>query len=62
MKPFWNRTKMLRALIIVLALIALLLVGARLYGGYRWNAETQELRARLDAARVPVRPQTRRFP
>jgi hypothetical protein len=58
MKPFSNRTKMLRVLIILLTLVAALLVGARLYGAYRWNAGTQELRARLDAARVPVRPRT----
>jgi hypothetical protein len=58
MKRFLKRTTMSRVLIIVLALVALLLVGARLYGAYRWNAETQELQARLDAARVPVRPQT----
>jgi hypothetical protein len=50
---------MLRALIIVvLALVAVLLVGARLYGAFRWNAGTQQLRARLDAARVPIRPRT----
>lgn len=28
-----------------------------LYGAYRWNAGTQELRARLDAGRVPIQPQ-----
>jgi hypothetical protein len=27
------------------------------YGSRRWNVGTQELRARLDAARLPVRPQ-----
>jgi hypothetical protein len=54
---FWNRTKMLKALIIVIAFVAVL-IGALLYGAYRWNAGTQELRARLDAARVPIRPQT----
>jgi hypothetical protein len=58
MKPFWNRTKMLRALVMVFALVAILLVSARLYGAYRWNTGTQELWARLDAARVPVSPQT----
>jgi hypothetical protein len=41
-----------------LVLIAVLLLGAWLYGAYRWNSETQELRARLDSARGPVRPQT----
>jgi hypothetical protein len=54
----WNRTKILRVLIILLALISALLVGARLYGAYSWNAGTQKLRARLDSARVPIRPQT----
>jgi hypothetical protein len=44
----------------VIALLALVAVpiGALLYGAYRWNADTQELRVRLNAARVPVRPQT----
>jgi hypothetical protein len=42
----------------VVALFAVLLLGAWLYGAYRWNSETQELRARLDSARAPVRPQT----
>ena len=28
------------------------------YGDYRWNARTQELQARLGAARVPVYPRT----
>jgi hypothetical protein len=58
MKPLWNRTRILRVLIILLALISALLVGARLYGAYSWNAGTQTLRARLDSARVPVQPQT----
>src|ERR671911_837899 len=56
MKPFWCRTKLLRALITIA--LAAVLISAWLYGAYRWNAGTQELRARLDAARVPVRPQT----
>ena len=57
MKSFWSRT-IPRVFLIVLALVAVLLVGAWFYGAYRWNSETQELRARLDAARAPVRPQT----
>lgn len=56
--PLLSRTNLLRALVFVLVLAAVLLAGARLYGAYRWNAGTQELRARLDAARAPVRPQT----
>ncbi len=58
LKPFWNRTKILGALVIPVPVLVTVLVGARIYGAYRWNAETQELRARLDAARVPVRPRT----
>ncbi|HSK99142.1 MAG TPA: DUF6544 family protein [Rubrobacteraceae bacterium] len=49
---------MSRISVIVLASVAILLVGARLFGAYRWNAETRTLRSRLDAARAPVRPQT----
>jgi uncharacterized protein DUF6920 len=40
-----------------LALVAVL-IGAWIYRPYRWNAGTQGLRARLGAARVPVRPRT----
>jgi hypothetical protein len=56
-KSLWSRT-VPRAFLIVLALVAVPLLGAWLYGAYRWNTETQELRARLNAARAPVRPQT----
>jgi hypothetical protein len=59
MKPFfWSRTKLLKALITIVLALAAVLVSSWLYGAYRWNAGTQELRARLDSARVPVRPQT----
>ncbi len=51
-----NRT-IPRVGLIAAALVAALLLGAWLYGAYQWNADTQELRARLDAAREPVRPQ-----
>jgi hypothetical protein len=57
MKPFWDRT-ILRVFLIVVALFAIPLLGAWLYGAYRWNTGTQELRARLDSARASVRPQT----
>jgi hypothetical protein len=57
MKPFWNRTKLLKALITIILALTAVLVSAWLYGAYRWNAGTQDLRARLNAARVPVRPQ-----
>lgn len=58
MKPLLKRTNVLRALIAVALALVALLAGAWLYGAYRWNAETQTLRSRLDAARKPVRPQT----
>src|ERR687893_611817 len=58
MKPSSNRTKLLRAFITSVLALAVVLVGIWLYGAYRWNVGTKELRARLDAARVPVRPQT----
>ncbi len=57
MNPFWNRT-IPKVFLIVVALFAVLLLGAWLFGAYRWNSETQDLRARLDSARMPVRPQT----
>jgi len=57
MRPFWSRT-VPRGALIAAALVVVLLLVAWLYGAYRWNAETQELRARLEAARAPVRPQT----
>jgi hypothetical protein len=49
---------MLRVLIIIVTVFVAVLVVARLYGAYRWSAGTQELRARLDAGRAPVRPPT----
>ena len=58
MKYSLHRPKLLRALIVIALALVVVLVGARLYGAYRWNSETRDLRARLDAARVPVRPQT----
>jgi hypothetical protein len=57
MKTSWHYSRKLRAFLIVGAVVAALLVGAWFYGAYRWNSETQELRARLNAARAPIRPQ-----
>jgi hypothetical protein len=45
MQTSWNRTKTLRAFLVLVGLVAVLLLGAWLYGAYRWNSETQELRA-----------------
>ena len=56
MKPFWISTTK-RTFLTVVALVAVLLLGAWRHGAYRWNTETQQLRARLEAARAPIRPQ-----
>ena len=56
MKPSWHRRKMLKAFTVAVGLVVVLVVGGWLYGAYRWNTETRDLRARLDTARVPVRP------
>lgn len=46
----------LKLLLEALAAVALLYAVASLYGAWRWDAGTRELRARLEAARQPVRP------
>jgi hypothetical protein len=56
----WSRTGVLKALMIGLTVVAGL-VGALLYGACRWHTGTRALRARLDAARAPVRPQAVEF-
>jgi hypothetical protein len=48
--------KVSRALVVVLAVVVVVFVGARLFGAHRWQKVTQVLRARLDASREPVRP------
>jgi hypothetical protein len=58
MKSSRTRTKVLGVFLIAGALFAVLLTGVWLYGAYRWAAETRDLRARLDASRVPIRPKT----
>jgi hypothetical protein len=47
---------MLNTLLIVLATLIVVGIAARWYGANRWAARTDDLRAALDAARVPVRP------
>ena len=48
---------MLNVLVIVALVLAASVGGALLYGASRWRAGTRDLRARLEAARVPVQPQ-----
>jgi hypothetical protein len=42
-------------LVVVLGLVVILVVAAA-YGAFRWEAGTREIRARLESARVPIRP------
>jgi hypothetical protein len=57
MKPPWGRI-VLPVFVIMFAISAVLALGGWLYGAFRWNSETRKLRARLKAARVPIRPRT----
>jgi hypothetical protein len=57
LRSFWGRT-VPRVLVSFFVPVAVLFVGAWLYGAHRWNTVTRDLRARLDAARAPVHPQT----
>ena len=58
MKPLQNCIKILKAFVTIVLALAAVLAGGLLYGAYRWNAGTQELRAQLYSAREPVSPQT----
>jgi len=51
----------LKILVIAFSVIAIAVAAAVVYGTYRWNAGTRELRARLEAARIPVEPQVVSF-
>jgi hypothetical protein len=55
---FRKRRKVLRAFFVGMLGLAVLFVGARFYGAWRWQEGTEEIRARLEAAREPVRPRT----
>lgn len=52
---------MLKILVIAVSVIVIAVAAAVVYGAYRWNAGTRELRARLEAARIPVEPQVVSF-
>jgi hypothetical protein len=58
MKRFPNRTRMTRLLLAMLGFTTVAYWGCRIFGAHRWNAGTNDLRARLEAARGPVRPET----
>lgn len=47
---------MLKTVFILLLVLAVTVSAALVYGARRWNAGTEELRARLEAGRVPVQP------
>jgi hypothetical protein len=48
----------LKVAALVLLALAVCLGGAIAYGGSRWRAGTRDLRARLEAARLPLEPRT----
>ena len=48
---------MLKILVIAVSVIVIAVAAAVVYGACRWNAGTRELRARLEAARIPVKPE-----
>lgn len=49
---------MLTVVVVVVVSLVAVLASAVILGAHRWNSGTQELRTRLEVARVPVRPQT----
>src|SRR5687768_11224425 len=46
----------LRKVLTIVLTLAVILAGVVAYGAYRWQAGTREIRARLEAARVPMNP------
>jgi hypothetical protein len=48
---------LLKILVIAVSVIVIAVAAAVVYGALRWDAGTRELRARLEAARIPVKPQ-----
>jgi hypothetical protein len=52
---------MLNVGVILLLVLVAVLAAALMFGASRWDAGTEVLRAQLDAARVPVRPETVEF-
>jgi hypothetical protein len=57
MKLLSRIQNMLNIVLVVVVSSVVILAAARIFGASRWNSQTQELRARLDALRVPVRPE-----
>lgn len=47
----------LKVLLVAFLALAVIVAVARAYGGLRWRAYTRDIRARLEAARVPIHPQ-----
>lgn len=57
MKRVPNRTRTIKLLLAMLGFTTAAYWGFRIFGAHRWNAGTRDLRARLEAACGPVRPQ-----
>jgi hypothetical protein len=47
----------LKILLVTVLALAVIFAAAVAYGAFRWEAGTREMRARLEAARVPIHPQ-----
>lgn len=47
----------LKILLIIVLALAVIFTVAVVYGAFRWKAGTREIRARLEAAHVPIHPQ-----
>ena len=58
MKRSPNRPRTTRLLFAMLGFVTVVYWGVWIFGARRWNAGTRDLRARLEAAREPVRPRT----
>ncbi len=47
-----------RTIVLILILLAACIAGVIIYGTLRWQAKTKDLRARMEAARQPIKPVT----
>jgi hypothetical protein len=48
----------LKAILLILVALAVCVAGAIVYGALRWQGKTKDLRARMEAARLPIKPAT----
>lgn len=53
----WDTFMWLKTLLTVVLALSVIFVMVVAYGAFSWDAGTRELRERLEAARIPIRPQ-----